>query len=272
MLSPVSLSDEKMNFVLSFAKSDSVFLQGALDQIYSFTSQHRKDKDNLLAVSYGNAIKFLTMLYDDSTASLKQNVMTCLRRCWENLASLARFPGVEDYSLEALFSPALSSINHIFFNFIFSPNHKLTPEQRQFIQDWIKLYHRSPAAGKPGKDRYTHFYAWMILLHEKVRKSNTLALPHAQRLMRDKYKVIRAMISLRFGFLSGYNDDYKSLRDVGEVIIKEFPEYAALCCTYIPESRHATEPYFELFQAAGKTTQQRDLDELMRIFFTKSGG
>ena len=176
------------------------------------------------------------------------SVMTCLKRCWENLAFVSQYPGGKDYTVDALFSPSLSNLNLHFFDFILSPNHRLLPEQRKQIQDWLRLYHRSPIAGEIGKDRYKHFYSWMVLLNDKVKTHSHLSISSAQKLMKKKYKVIRGIISMRFGFLSGYNGDYKSLKDVVEFSKTKSPEYAGTCCMIIPETKRGSNLYVELFQ------------------------
>lgn len=267
LFSPQRLSDNEMQSIINTAKSDSVFFQQAMQHIYSFTANHRRDNNSLFSSYYQNSIDFLTDLYGEFASKGQPNVMTCLKRCWENIAFICQYPGGKDYTVDALFSPSLSNLNFHFFDFIFSPNHRLLPEQRKQIQDWLTLYHNSPKAGKIGKDRYKHFYSWMVLLNDKVKTHSTLSLSSAQKLMKEKYKVIRGIISMRFGFLSGYNGDYKSLTDVVESFKNKYPEYAGTCCMIIPKAKRNSYHYLELFQVAKNTAQNNELDELMKILF-----
>lgn len=190
MFSSTILSAQEKELIIAMAKSDLEFRQQVLDCIYSFTSQHRRDNSSIYSDYYQNSIDLLTALYDNDATKGKPTVITCLRRCWENLASIASFPGGKDYAVDALFSPSLSNINFKFFDFICSPSHRLMTGQRKMIQEWIREYHNSPIAGKPGKDRYKYFYSWMVLLNDKVRLSNTLTISEAHKLMRAKYKII----------------------------------------------------------------------------------
>ena len=194
--------------------------------------------------------------------------MTCLKRCWENLSDTAKYSAGKDYTVDVLFSPSLSNINFKFFEFLFSPNHNLTSDQRNRIQKWLTDYHNSRNAGKYGKDRYQHFYSWMVLLNDKVRKGGTLSITEAHTLMRNKYKIIRGLISLKFGFLSGYNNNYRSLYDVCNAFTNDFPEYAGLACSFM--KKDFGNIYVKLNQVAVKTQQKHDLDELIKILFTKS--
>ena len=267
---PDQLFESEMDDLIDMAKSDYEFRHQALEFIYSFTMERRRDNDSFHSEYYQNPICFLTALYQEFASNGKPSVMTCLKRCWENLALIAKFPGGRDYAVEALFSPSLSNLNFKYFDFIFSPNHKLSSDQREKIQNWIREYHESPAKGKVGKDRYKHFYAWMTILNDKVKGSQTLNIDIAHRLMRDKYKIIRGVISLRFGFLSGYNDQYRTLSDVADSFKKSFPEYAGLCQSFVKPNRQNSYAYMELSNVAGMTPQNHDLDELMRILFTPS--
>lgn len=268
LFSPKELEDYEMDSIIEKAKYDFDFFQFTLQNIYSFTSNHRYDVNSMFAKYYQNSITLLTALYDEFSSRGKPNVMTCLKRCWENLAWIAQYPGGKDYTVEALFSPSLSTINYKLFDFIASPNHKLMPDQRIKIQEWIRDYHKSNTVGKPGKDRYRHFYSWMVILNDKVKNAGTIPLETAHNLMKGKYKVIRGIISLRFGFLTGYNDSYKSLTDVVISINNKFPEYAEICCAIIPSNKRMIHPYDLLFQIARKKPQNHDLDELMKILFT----
>lgn len=263
------LWESEMQSIIEMAKSDNEFRHQTLEHIYSFTAQHRRDNNSLFSAYYQNSIDFLTALYADFAAIGKPNVMTCLRRCWENLAQIAGFPGGKDYTVDALFSPSLSNLNFKFLDFISSPNHRLTQEQREKIQNWLRDYHKSPSAGKIGKDRYKHFYAWMVLLIDKVKNTKSLDLSMAHKLIRDKYKVIRATLSIGFGFLSGYNDDYKVLSDVANAFKNDFPEYAGVC-SLVPVTNRNQRIISELSNVAANHQQKHDLDELIRILFSKS--
>lgn len=263
------LWESEMQSIIVMAKSDGEFRHQALENIYSFTAEHRRDNNSLYSDYYQNSIDFLTFLYADFASIGKPNVMTCLRRCWENLAQIAGFPGGKDYTVDALFSPSLSNLNFKFLDFISSPNHRLTQEQREKIQNWLRDYHKSPSAGKIGKDRYKHFYAWMVLLNDKVKNSKSLDLSAAHKLMRDKYKVIRAALSIGFGFLSGYNDDYKVLSDAADAFKNDFPEYAGVC-SLVPVIYRNKSIIYEMSNVAANHQQKHDLDELIRILFSKS--
>lgn len=262
------LPSEKMDAMVKMAKEDFEFLHDSLEYIYNFTANHRRDNSSVHSLEYQNSINYLTALYDDFASKGKPNVMTCLKRCWENLSDSAKYPGGKDYTVDVLFSPSLSNINFKFFEFLFSPNHNLTSDQKNRIQKWLTDYHNSSNAGKYGKDRYRHFYSWMVILNDKVRKVGTLPITEAHALMRNKYKIIRGLISLRFGFLSGYNNDYRSLYDVCNAFENDFPEYAGLAC-YVME-KHVGSIYIKLSQVAATMQQKHDLDELIKILFTKS--
>ncbi|WP_286437656.1 DUF6035 family protein [Bacteroides acidifaciens] len=263
------LTDYEMESLISIARTDYEFRQQALEYIYNFTYNHRRDSNASYGAYYQNSINFLSVLYKDYASNGKPNVITCLKRCWENLSEIAKFQGGRDYTIDALYSPSLSNINYKFFDFIFSPNHILLQSQRKDIQEWLFEYHHSSYAGKPGKDRYKHFYAWMVLLNDKVKKTNTLDLSLAQKLMKNKRKVIRAIISVGFGFLSGYNNDYHSLFDVVEAFKNDFPEYAGLY-SFVSTNMRNKWAISELSKIASTQSQNHDLDTLISILFTKS--
>ena len=195
---PLSSSD--YNCLIKQLRENSSKRQTLLQAVYNFTSQHRRDTQCVNIPLYSNSIRILTDLYDKFAATDNPSVMTCLRRCWENLGELTTLPNMPDLAVDLLFSPALSHLNYKYFGFIFNRNHLLKDDEKNKIQDWIRAYHKGR---KTSKERYTHFFAWMVLLNNKVRVSQRMQLGDAHKLMRDKYQVIRAVISVHFGFLSG---------------------------------------------------------------------
>lgn len=254
--------------LLNQLKGDHTTRQIFLKAVYDFTAKHRRDKQCFNIPLYTNSINLLTDLYDDYAAADKPySVMTCLRRCWENIGELTSQPNMPDCAVDLLFSPALSHLNYKFFDFIANPHHILKDEQKNRIQEWIVNYHNGR---KSPKERYTHFFAWMILLNNKVRNTHGMALSEAQKLMRNKYKVIRAVISLAFGFLSGYS--YKNYRDIPDVIeaVKEhFGSYAQLMLRYTNETKISSYSIVTLQRLANTVPQEHDLDDLMEIFFNR---
>ena len=263
---PLSSSD--YNCLIKQLSEDPSKRQTLLQAVYNFTSQHRRDTHCLNIPLYSNSIRILTDLYDKFAASDSPSVMTCLRRCWENLGELTSQPNMPDLAVDLLFSPALSHLNYKYFGFIFNRNHLLKDDEKNKIQDWIRAYHNRR---KTSKERYTHFFAWMVLLNNKVRISQRMPLGVAQKLMRDKYKVIRAVISLHFGFLSGYNSkSYRDIPDVVENIKNHHGEYTELILRYANPTK--TSPYLISTLSTLKTTtsQKHDLDLLMQILFEKT--
>lgn len=87
--------------------------------------------------------------------------------------------------------------------------------------------------------------------------------------MKNKRKVIRAIISVGFGFLSGYNNDYHSRSDVVEAFKNDFPEYAGLY-SFVSTNMRNKWAISELSKIASTQSQNHDLDTLISILFTKS--
>lgn len=173
-----------------------------------------------------------------------------------------------DVAVDLLFSPALSHLNYKYFGFISNPNHRLNDDQKNRIQEWIRASHNNP---KSVKDRYIHFFAWMVLLNNKVRQSKCMPLNEAHKLMRNNYKVIRAVISLAFGFLSGYNSkNYRHMDDVIENIKEYHAKYADLFLRYSNKTKICPHSIIVLSTLAQNTPQEHDLDMLMKILFEKS--
>lgn len=216
IFTPNLLPENEYNILFAQLKTDRSRRQEFLNAIYSFTSLHRRDTQCFNIPLYANAIRILTDLYGDYASVDKPSVMTCLKRCWENISELTTQKNMPDLAVDLLFSPALSHLNFKYFGFISNPNHRLNEDQKNRIQEWIKNYHNRP---KSGKERYTHFFAWMVLLSNKVRTTKRMSLDEAHKLMRSKYKVIRAALSLAFGFLSGYNS--KNYRDISDVLVDD---------------------------------------------------
>lgn len=268
LFTPTKLPQNDYVCLIRQLKEDRSKRQEFLKAIYSFTSQHRRDTQCFNIPLYSNSIKILTELYDDYASTDNPSVMTCLRRCWENISELTTQKNMPDLAIDLLFSPALSHLNYKYFGFISNPNHRLNEDQKNRIQEWIKAYHLNH---KSAKDRYTHFFAWMVLLNNKVRQSNYMPLSEAHKLMRNNYKVIRAVISLAFGFLSGYNSkNYRCIDDVIENIEEHHAKYADLFLRYANKTKIYPYSRTVLKNLAQNTPQEHDLDVLMRILFEKS--
>ncbi len=268
LFTPKAISGEDYETLLEQLKQDSTTRRDFLKAIYDFTSQHRRDKQCINIPLYSNSIRILTDLYVGYAAADKPySVMTCLRRCWENIGELTSQPNMPDLAVDLLFSPALSHLNYKFFNFISNPNHVLKDNQKRRIEEWIRAYH---TGCKSAKESYTHFFAWMLLLNNKLRNTSGVSLSEAQKLMRDKYKIIRATISLSFGFLSGHSSkNYRGMTDVINSITEHFGEYAQLFLRHTNETKIGRYSIERLQTLANTVPQKRDLDTLMDIFFNR---
>lgn len=268
IFTPNLLPENEYNILIAQLKTDRSRRQEFLNAIYSFTSQHRRDTQCFNIPLYANAIRILTDLYGDYASVDKPSVMTCLKRCWENISELTTQKNMPDLAVDLLFSPALSHLNFKYFGFISNPNHRLNEDQKNRIQEWIKNYHNRP---KSGKERYTHFFAWMVLLSNKVRTTKRMSLDEAHKLMRSKYKVIRAALSLAFGFLSGYNSkNYRDMSDVIENIKEHYGEYAELLLKHANSTKVDAYSLNVLRTLAANTTQAHDLDLLINILFERT--
>ena len=255
IFAPTPLSSEDYDWLLNTVKESIDYRTRLLGQIYNFTSCKRWNSQISDFKLYHNSIIVLTDLYDSYTTTDSPSVMTCLKRCWENIGMLTEIGSIPDMTVELLFSPILPVINFHFFDFISSQNHVLSIEQRTRIEDWLSKYHKNPTGGK---SRYLHFYAWMILLNNKVRVSGKMPLKNAQSLMREKYKVIRAVISLAFNIMSGCNKkEYRKIDDIIKSIENKYSEYAALAYRYIKDKTgmHAQ----TLINLSKQKTQATDL-------------
>lgn len=249
-------------------RGDRYIRQEFLKAIYAFTSQHRRDTQCLNIPLYSNSIKILTDLYSDYATADNPSVMTCLKRCWENISELTTQKNMPDLAIDLLFSPALSHLNYKYFGFIFNPNHRLKDEQKYKIQEWIKSYHKRP---KSGKERYVHFFAWMVLLNNKVRTTKGMSLDEAHHLMRNRYKIIKAVLSLSFGFLTGYNSrNYRNISEIIEDIKDHHGEYAELLLRHANPTKVGAYSIEILRTLSANTPQKHDLDLLMKIFFEKT--
>lgn len=268
IFTPNLLPENDYTILIAQLKADRSRRQEFLNAIYSFTSQHRRDTQCFNIPLYANAIKILTDLYGDYASVDKPSVMTCLKRCWENISELTTQKNMPDLAVDLLFSPALSHLNFKYFGFISNPNHRLNEDQKNRIQEWIKNYHNRP---KSGKERYTHFFAWMVLLSNKVRTTKRMSLDEAHKLMRSKYKVIRAALSLAFGFLSGYNSkNYRDMSDVIENIKEHYGEYAELLLKHANSTKVDAYSLNVLRTLVANTTQAHDLDLLINILFERT--
>lgn len=268
IFTPNLLPENDYTILIAQLKADRSRRQEFLNAIYSFTSQHRRDTQCFNIPLYANAIRILTDLYGDYASVDKPSVMTCLKRCWENISELTTQKNMPDLAVDLLFSPALSHLNFKYFGFISNPNHRLNEDQKNRIQEWIKNYHNRP---KSGKERYTHFFAWMVLLSNKVRTTKRMSLDEAHKLMRSKYKVIRAALSLAFGFLSGYNSkNYHDMSDVIENIKEHYGEYAELLLKHANSTKVDAYSLNVLRTLAANTTQAHDLDLLINILFERT--
>lgn len=268
IFTPNLLPENEYNILIAQLKTDRSRRQEFLNAIYSFTSLHRRDTQCFNIPLYANAIRILTDLYGDYASVDKPSVMTCLKRCWENISELTTQKNMPDLAVDLLFSPALSHLNFKYFGFISNPNHRLNEDQKNRIQEWIKNYHNRP---KSGKERYTHFFAWMVLLSNKVRTTKRMSLDEAHKLMRSKYKVIRAALSLAFGFLSGYNSkNYRDISDVIENIKEHYGEYAELLLKHANSTKVDAYSLNVLRNLAANTIQAHDLDLLINILFERT--
>lgn len=268
IFTPNLLPENDYTILIAQLKADRSRRQEFLNAIYSFTSQHRRDTQCFNIPLYANAIRTLTDLYGDYASVDKPSVMTCLKRCWENISELTTQKNMPDLAVDLLFSPALSHLNFKYFGFISNPNHRLNEDQKNRIQEWIKNYHNRP---KSGKERYTHFFAWMVLLNNKVRTTKRMSLDEAHKLMRSKYKVIRAALSLAFGFLSGYNSkNYRDMSDVIENIKEHYGEYAELLLKHANSTKVDAYSLNVLRTLAANTTQAHDLDLLINVLFERT--
>lgn len=268
IFTPNLLPENDYTILIAQLKADRSRRQEFLNAIYSFTSQHRRDTQCFNIPLYANAIRILTDLYGDYASVDKPSVMTCLKRCWENISELTTQKNMPDLAVDLLFSPALSHLNFKYFGFISNPNHRLNEDQKNRIQEWIKNYHNRP---KSGKERYTHYFAWMVLLSNKVRTTKRMSLDEAHKLMRSKYKVIRAALSLAFGFLSGYNSkNYRDMYDVIENIKEHYGEYAELLLKHANSTKVDAYSLNVLRTLAANTTQAHDLDLLINILFERT--
>lgn len=268
IFTPNLLPENDYTILIAKLKADRSRRQEFLNAIYSFTSLHRRDTQCFNIPLYANAIRILTDLYGDYASVDKPSVMTCLKRCWENISELTTQKNMPDLAVDLLFSPALSHLNFKYFGFISNPNHRLSEDQKNRIQEWIKNYHNRP---KSGKERYTHFFAWMVLLSNKVRTTKRMSLDEAHKLMRSKYKVIRAALSLAFGFLSGYNSkNYRDMSDVIENIKEHYGEYAELLLKHANSTKVDAYYLNVLRTLAANTTQAHDLDLLINILFERT--
>lgn len=268
IFTPNLLPENEYNILIAQLKTDRSRRQEFLNAINSFTSLHRRDTQCFNIPLYANAIRILTDLYGDYASVDKPSVMTCLKRCWENISELTTQKNMPDLAVDLLFSPALSHLNFKYFGFISNPNHRLNEDQKNRIQEWIKNYHNRP---KSGKERYTHFFAWMVLLSNKVRTTKRMSLDEAHKLMRSKYKVIRAALSLAFGFLSGYNSkNYRDMSDVIENIKEHYGEYAELLLKHANSTKVDAYSLNVLRTLAANTTQAHDLDLLINILFERT--
>lgn len=268
IFTPNLLPEKEYNILIAQLKAERSKRQELLNAIYSFTSQHRRDTQCFNIPLYSNAIRILTDLYDDYASTDKPSVMTCLKRCWENISELTTQKNMPDLAVDLLFSPTLSHLNYKYFGFISNPNHRLNEDQKNRIQEWIKDYHKRR---KSGKERYTHFFAWMVLLNNKVKTSKRMSLDEAHELMRSKYKVIRAVLSLAFGYLSGYNSkNYHDISDVIENIKEHYGEYAELFLKHTNSTKVDAYSMDVLRTLAANTPQAHDLDLLVKILFEKT--
>lgn len=268
IFSPNALSADDYNYLIEQFRTDEDTRQNLLRAIFNFTEEHRRDRHCLNVPLYANPIRILTELYPEYSAYGKPSVMLCLKRCWENLAALADRPGMPDLAVDLLFSPALSHINALFLSFIANPGHRLTDEQRTRIQTWLIDYHTRPS---DGKNRYTNFYAWMMLLDNKVRTIGSIPLSEAHTLMRGRYKVIRTVMSFAFGFLSGFNTkDYRNLGDVMNEVENHHSDYAALILRHANPQKAGPYLMAKLRNLAETRPQKHDLDTLIRLLFLKT--
>lgn len=98
-----------------------------------------------------------------------------------------------------------------------------------------------------------------------------MSLDEAHKLMRSKYKVIRAALSLAFGFLSGYNSkNYRDMSDVIENIKEHYGEYAELLLKHANSTKVDAYYLNVLRTLAANTTQAHDLDLLINILFERT--
>lgn len=96
IFTPNLLPENEYNILIAQLKTDRSRRQEFLNAIYSFTSLHRRDTQCFNIPLYANAIRILTDLYGDYASVDKPSVMTCLKRCWENISELTTQKNMPD--------------------------------------------------------------------------------------------------------------------------------------------------------------------------------